>query len=103
MMSKHYKNQRNKREKLIEDELHGNGKIIDTFIIDKGHKDGIEKHCITENGVIIIYNAITNKLVTKLVARVGQIKRYYEDTSKEPPLYLLELARKHEEMGYNKQ
>ena len=103
MVSKHYKNQRNKREKLIEDRLNGDGNIVDTFIIDKGHKDGVERHCITENGIIIIYNAVTNKLVTKLIAREGQIRRYYEGTNKDPPLYLIDLARWHEEMGYNKQ
>lgn len=102
MVSKHYKSQRYKREKFIDRYLNGDGKVIDSFIVDKGHKDGIERHDITENGIIVIYNAETNKLVTKLVARPQQIKRYYYNSGREPPLWLLELCQWHESLGYNK-
>lgn len=104
MVSRHYKNKRYKREKFINKYINGDGKVVDSFIIDKGHIDGLERHDITENGIIIIYNTSTKKLVTKLVAREGQIKRYYESTGKDPPpMYekILELARWHESLGYN--
>lgn len=104
MVSKHYKKQRYKREKLIDKQLNGDGKVIDSFIIDKNHVHGIERHDITENAVIVIYNLASGKLVTKLLARENQIKRYYNSTGKEPPLgyeRVLYLARWHESLGYN--
>lgn len=102
MVSKHYKKERYKREKLIKKYCNGDGKIIDSFIVDKGHKDGLERHCITDTGMIIIYNVNSGKLVSKLIARPNQIKRYYVDTDRTPPASILRLAEWHENMGYNK-
>lgn len=104
MVSNHYKNQRYKREKFINKHFHSDGYIIDGFIVDKGHKNGAEVHSLTDNGVIIIHNLESGALVTKLIAREQQIKRYYENTNREkPPEYegLLALARWHESLGYN--
>ena len=102
MTTKHYKNERYKREKFIEKYLGEDGKVIDNFIVDKGHYNGIERHEITENGVILIYNHRTNLLVTKLVARPNQIKRYYENIGREPPKWLLQLALWHQSLNYNR-
>jgi len=77
MVSNHYKKQRYKREKFINKYCNGDGKIIDEFVIDKGHKNGLERHCVTDTGMIIIYNAHSGVLVSKLIARPNQIKRYY--------------------------
>lgn len=101
----HYKRKRYKREKLIKKYLGGDGNVVDSFVVDKGHKNGLEKHCITDNGIIIIYNVLSGKLISKLVARPQQVKRYYEHTGKYPPLEyesILELAREHQILGYNK-
>lgn len=103
MVSKHYETQRNEREKFIEEYL-GEGHIIDGFIVDKGHPKGAEVHSITDNGIIIVHNLLTGKLVTKLLAREWQIRRYYENTNRErPPEYeeVVELAKLHESLGYN--
>lgn len=102
MISNHYKKQRYKREKFIRKCCNGDGKIIDEFVVDKGHKDGLERHCITDTGMIIIYNAASGKLVSKLIARVNQIKRYYIGTNKDPPTSLLRLAEWHESLRYNR-
>ena len=101
MVSNHYKKQRYRREKIIKKRMNGDGNIIDGFIIDKGHKDGIEVHSITDTGVIIIHNYNTGKLVTKLIARPQQIERYYKDAGKEAPKWLLELCQWHQDLGYN--
>lgn len=101
MISKHYRNQRNKREKIIEKYIHGDGYAIDYFIVDKGHSDGAEIHTITDNGIIIIHNYVTGKMVTKLIARPEQIKRYYKNSGRKPPEWLLKLAEYHESLGYN--
>lgn len=103
MVSRHYQRQRNKREKFI-DEHFSDGYIVDEFIVDRNHPQGAERHCLTNNSVIIIYNLRTGKLVTKLLARPQQIKRYYEHSGKEPPLeyeQMLRLAREHTIAGYN--
>lgn len=97
----HYKNKRFGREKFIHRYI-GDGSVIDEFIVDKGHIDGIERHCITDTGLIIIYNVNSGKLITKLIARANQIKRYYVGTDKQPPASLLRLADWHESLHYNK-
>ena len=97
MTSKHYTKDRKSREELIN--KIGIGKVVDSFIIDKGHKNGPERHEITTTGIIVIYNARTNKLITKLIARVGQIRRYYKDGN--APKEIIRQARKHTELGYN--
>lgn len=74
MTSYHYKTQRSERENFIEEHL-GEGHIIDGFIVDKGHPKGAEVHSITDNGIIIVHNLLSGKLVTKLLARPHQIKR----------------------------
>ena len=97
----HYKNERSSREKFIRDVI-GYGNVIEKFYWDRGHKDGPEIHCITDTGIIIIYNAITNRLVTTLIARPAQINRYYEKEGRVAPQSLLDLAAEHQEKGYNK-
>lgn len=103
-VSKHYQNQRYKREKFIEEYLHGDGNIVDGFIVDKGHSNGAEIHSLTDEGIIIVHNYNTGALVTKLIAREDQIKRYYKVAGRTPPQdykHILELARWHEGLCYN--
>lgn len=102
MTSSHYNKKRYKRQKIIEMYINGDGNVIDSFIVDKGHKKGTEIHSITDTGLIIIHNKNTVKLVTKLIARPEQIKRYYKNFDKQPPKWLLELAEWHKSLGYNR-
>lgn len=104
-ISRHYRQERNKREKLIKEHLNDDGYIIDGFIVDNGHKNGLEVHSITDNGIIIIHNLNSGALITKLIARPQQIKRYYESTGRETPKEyesILQLARWHQSLHYNK-
>ena len=73
-----------------------NGKLC-IFIVDKGHKNGVEIHVITENGIINIYNYYSKKYVTGLIARPGQLMRYGVVI----PESVLEKARVHVSMHYN--
>ena len=103
-MTNHYKNKRYDREKFINEHL-GNGRIVDEFIVDRGHPNGVEVHSITDNAIIIVHNYRTGKLVTKLLARPQQIKRYYESTGRNHPQEyddIIELAYQHQCLGYNK-
>ena len=98
MTSKHWEEERANRSRLI-NEVIGLGKPIKEVIIDKGHKNGAERHVLTSTGIIIVYNARTGKMITRLIARVGQVKRYYEDGK--APKEIIRLARKHTDLGYN--
>lgn len=104
MVSEHYKRTRNQREKFI-DEHFSDGYLVDEFIVDRGHPHGAERHCVMSNAVVVIYNLRSGKLITKLLARPQQIKRYYENSGREPPLEyesILKLAHQHNVAGYNK-
>ena len=97
MTSKHYSEEREEREAIIRQI--GMGEVVASFRVDRGHRNGAEIHKITNTGIIIIYNERTGKMVTKLIARVGQIRRYYKDGN--APKEIIREARKHMEMGYN--
>lgn len=100
MKTHHYRNDRKSREDFIRDEI-GYGEIIEHFYWDRGHPDGPEIHVLTSTGIILVYNEITNRLVTTLIARPRQIQRYYEKEGREAPPELLALAKGHQEKGYN--
>ena len=89
MTSIHYTKDREDRENRIK--MIGYGKAVAQFVIDRGHKNGPEIHEITDTGIINIYNERTKKLVTKLIARPGQIKRYF--INEVIPAGLLEKAK----------
>lgn len=98
MTSLHYSTDRIARENLIR--KIGIGNEIATFTIDRGHKNGPELHTVTSNAIIIVRNAKTNKIVTKLIARPNQIKRYFTN-NKIDITEILKIAQKHQELGYN--
>ena len=98
----HYKYKRYKREKFINKHLYGDGNVVDSFVVDRGHPMGEEVHCITDHAVIVILNKNSGKLCTKLLARKNQIKRLYQGVGRQPPRWLLKLAMEHERLGYNK-
>lgn len=78
------------------------GKIASAFLWDRGHKDGPEYHIITTTGLIFIVNQYTKKLITILVARPGQIRRYYENCHVPVPEYLMKQAMSHQKRRLNK-
>ena len=82
-------------------EVIGIGKAVRSFVEDKGHKNGPEIHTITDTGLIVVRNYYTKKFVTVLIARPGQIYRYYASRNLVAPKELMELARKHQDAGYN--
>ena len=102
MTSNHYDKQRYKRQRLIDKYINGDGNVIDSFVVDKGHKDGVEIHSVTDTGLVVIHNKDSGKLVTKLIARPEQIKRYYKGCEKQPPKWLIDLAEWHKNLGYNR-
>lgn len=104
MVSQHYKDKRSSRENFIKEYLGGDGYIVDGFVVDRHHKDGLEVHSLTDKGVIIIHNLVSGKLISKLIARPQQLRRYYQSTGREPPPEyedMLKLALEHQRLGYN--
>lgn len=97
MTSFHYCTERSLRETVIR--AIGRGKIVKVCKVDRGHPDGPEIHKITDTGIIIIENAYTHKLVTKLIARPGQLRRYFKNGH--VPYYLFKQAKEHQQKGYN--
>lgn len=75
MTSRHYGLNRKQREQIIIS-IGGNGKELFRCVVDKGHPNGPEIHAVTDNGIIVIYNKRSGKLVTKLIARPAQLLRY---------------------------
>ena len=55
---------------------------------------------ITTTGLVVIYNKRTGIMVTILIARPNQIKRYYAEN--EAPQSIINLAMEHMRAGYNK-
>ena len=98
MTSKHWKKDRKNRKKIIE--TIGYGNTIKTVVIDRHHKDGPEIHKISDTGIITIFNQRTKKMITQLIARPGQIKRYFTE-NEIIPMELLDITRQHQKMRFH--
>ncbi len=94
--SKHYTEDRKAREEQIR--AIGYGKVVKTVVIDKGHRNGPEVHMVSTTGIVTIFNYRTGKLVTRLIARPAQIRRYWEDGK--APKEIVEIAIEHAKRGY---
>lgn len=97
MTSIHYTEERWTREEIIK--TIGYGEIIKTVIVDRGHRNGPEIHEISNTGIITVFNKRTHKMITKLIARPGQIRRYFENEI--IPKGLMEKAIAHQKLGLN--
>ena len=97
MTSIHYCECRKERERKIR--AIGEGTECAEKIVDRGHPNGAERHVLTTTGIIIVYNARTGILVTKLIARPGQVKRFFADGI--APAEILRVAYIHQQNGLN--
>lgn len=115
--SEHYKFDNVRREMAIRS-IGGDGtNIVMKVYWNKGHSEGGEWHWVTDNGIIIITNAVKDggrRVCTKLIARPNQILRYTqmgfkneltEQTKKMRryivPKWLLNRAHQHQQKGLN--
>lgn len=97
MDSRHWQNSRSKRRELVE--AIGYDRIVKTVIRDYDHPKGPTEHRITNTGLILIYNHRTKLFITALIARPGQIRRYYRE-DEEIPEEVMTNARIHQRKGY---
>ena len=98
MDSKHWRKDRQTRSRIIAQI--GLGQVVKEVVVDRGHKNGPEVHKITTTRLVVIYNQRTGIMVTVLIARPNQIKRYYAEN--EAPQKIINLAFEHMRAGYNK-
>ena len=94
--SAHWAQDRKDRAYII-NIIGGIGKPLFQKEVNTGHPNGPELHTITSNGIIVIHNAITGRLVTMLIARPKQLEKYGFAI----PEYVLRKAKYHQKMGYN--
>lgn len=96
--SKHFTRDRQVRRSVVESLIKSeNGHIVKSYIVDTGHKNGLEIHDVYSNSVVKIYNYNTNKHITDIIARPNQIKRYGILDAK-----MLKAAQIHKELNLNK-
>lgn len=96
----HWEEEREYRENFIRENI-GFGQVLAEFIVDKGHKNGLEIHKVTSTAIIMVFNLRTGKWITSLIARPNQIRRLYEAEHKEAPKGLYEIALHHFEKGWH--
>lgn len=93
------------RTNVIKGLLGGYGNPVLTAFIDRGHKDGAEKFILTDNAIIIVRNLRTDRHITDLIARKGQIFSRFGDKfrtlPKEMQKHILDLCEDRERKGYN--
>lgn len=97
MTSYHYIMDRKEREYLIQQI--GMGTIVKVVSADFGHKNGVCTYKITSTAIILVCDYETDRVITKLIARPGQLKRYYGQ--ERVPSELLKIAYEHRMMNYN--
>lgn len=95
----HWAEAREARDRVIKELLGGDGEPIATVAIDRGNPLGAEIHTLTDNGVIVITGERTGKVITKLIARPGQCRKFFPNGS--VPIWLWKLAKDHTDRCYN--
>lgn len=76
--------------------------VVAMFSVDKGHRNGNEIHIVYSNGMIVIVNEQTERLITVLFGRSKQIERYFIATNTTVSINVLKMGIRNEKMGYNK-
>lgn len=104
MNTYHLSAERNYRETIIEN-LGGAGRVVLTNVIDRGHKNGPERFELTDKGIIIVYNNLTDRKITILFARVGQLYSRFGDkfNTLDPEMQkdIKSKCREWQDLGYN--
>ena len=103
--SLHFQNDMAGRLYIINNVLGGEGKVVLKNVIDRGHRDGPERFELTDKGIINVYNNKTNRRITVLFARVGQLySRFGDKFNTLPPelqKQIKEKCREWQMKGYN--
>lgn len=79
-INKHFESRKKRYARLVNEV--GFGRYLDTFVVDRGHSDGLEFHVVYSSRIIEIYNAHTFEKITVIYARDNQLRRYYKPLPK---------------------
>ena len=103
--TQHFQNDMTQRRYVIDYEIGGEGNVVLTNVIDRGHKNGAERFELTDNGIIFVYNDITDKCITILFPRIGQLVSRFGDKFDTLPKSLKnsikDKCREWQRRGYN--
>lgn len=103
--TQHFANDMATRQYVVEHLIGGFGNVVLTNVIDRGHANGPERFELTDNGIINVYNDITDRRITILIARVGQLYSRFGGLFETLPLNLQlsikSKCREWEIRGYN--
>lgn len=103
--TKHFVNERMTRQYLIDEIINDTNNVICTNVIDRGHIDGAERFELSDKGIIRVYNNVTNRHITDLIARpsqlYGRLGGNFKGLPKSVRESVLSYARKHKALGYN--
>lgn len=96
-VSKHISD-RSKRMEIIYNLINNeHGKICKIWLVNTGHVNGLEAHVVYNNGVCLIYNYESHKLITGLILRFNQVKRY----NITPTKCMSKKVKRHMQNSYN--
>lgn len=92
-ISAHMKYERTSKYRMAL-QRNGDAPVHRAFLVDKGHPEGKELHCVTCRGIIFILNERKYldhdyALVTVFFARPGQARRLYKAIGEEFPEFIL--------------
>ena len=103
--TKHFVSERMNRAEFITNVIGDTNNVICTNVIDRGHVNGAERFELTDKGIIRVYNNVTNRHITDLIARPNQIYDRmglsFLNEKKEIRKSVIEIAREHQNLGYN--
>jgi hypothetical protein len=105
MNTSHFNNDMEGRLYIINNILGGEGKVVLTNVIDRGHRNGPERFELTDKGIINVYNEWSGRRITVLFARIGQLYSRFGGKFEKLPLTLQMDIKAHcqlwQERGYN--
>jgi hypothetical protein len=103
--TKHFVSERMSRAEFITNVIGDTNNVICTNVIDRGHVNGAERFELTDKAIIRVYNNITNRHITDIIARPNQVydRMGVEFTNLDVRVQrrIIDLAREHQRLGYN--
>ena len=80
--------------------------VDNIFVVDKGHRDGLELHVVTSRGIIYVLNKEKfekniNCLVTVLIGRPNQVARLYRACGLYAPNMIIQHCIRNKAKGRN--
>ena len=105
METRHIVEERQTRTYLIDNVIGDTNNVICKNVIDRGHVNGAERFELTDKAIIRVYNNITNRHITDIIARPNQVynRMGVEFTNLDIRVQrrIIDLAREHQRLGYN--